>query len=128
MKSINKIEICYDVVVDFIFRYQMSEEMNMFKVHGIKRDHEEGICPMSGKEFQYPDSEDYLCWTCLSCSECGEVIGSRACELRNYFTSNCDPKHRMGLCPKTNKQFTLPTATITDEFTCSECGEVIDWM
>ena len=104
-----------------------TKTLSLLMNHGVKRDHENGICPVTCNEFVYPDSEDFICWSQLVCSECGEIIGARACELRNNFTCNCDEKHKLGLCPKTNKQFTLPMTKITCDFICSECNNVIDW-
>lgn len=99
---------------------------SFFIAHGIKRDHEEGICPITGKEFLISDTEDVIAWATLICSECGELIGARNCELRNHFTKNIDELHRLGVCPKTKKQFSFPMSKIIGDFVCSECGEVID--
>ena len=100
---------------------------NMLVQHGVKRDHEEGICPVTCKQFVYPDSEDLICWAGLTCSECGELIGARNCELRDNFTSKCNCTHKMGICPVTCKQFSFPMSPITGKFICSECGYVIDF-
>ena len=100
--------------------------MNQFMKHGVKRDHELGVCPMTSKEFVYPDSEDTICWSSLTCSECNELIGARACELRNNFTCNCDSTHKLGICPITCKQFSLPMTKINGNYYCSECGKLID--
>ena len=95
---------------------------------GVKRDHENGICPMTNKEFNLPESDDFVCWSALTCSECGEQIGARSCELRNNFTHNCDKGHKLGVCPVTRKQFTFPMSDDWNEFVCSECDKVIDYV
>ena len=89
----------------------------------LKRDHEQGICPVFNKEFSTPDSNDYIEWRNLICSECNEKIGCRCCELRKYL-KNSD--HKLGICPITNKQFTLPISKEEAKyFICDECGKLI---
>ena len=87
----------------------------------LKRDHETGTCPMSGNKFIIPDSDDWLCWRYLTCSECGEKIGSRSCELRR-FLKNGD--HKKGICPVTKKAFTLPDHE-QEKYICDECFKEI---
>ena len=89
----------------------------------LKRDHETGTCPMNGKRFYTPDSDDWLCWRYLSCSECGEKIGHRSCELRKYLKGG-GIDHVKGICPITRKAFTLPISPVST-YICDECGNEI---